>query len=208
MTNLSGDYALPLGRIQQALGLRALSLYVEPPADLKPGANDTAETFLRRVVERGVGTKDWQLVYRALNAGQQAGITGTTSLDLVAYHPFLTALNQEKAGLWTAAVRSYLAALKVDAPNVPAEEIGRRLAQLKAAHPAEYETGEKTPEFAMTSPFPPSMMQGRFPPGYDPSMRGVTPAEASAAARAAALPVPPADAVATPPAKPPVPAAK
>jgi len=142
----SGPYALAFGRMQQALLLRALPIYIGAPAGLTVTAQETAEAYLQRVIGWARDRQDWQLVYRALDTAQtQAPALSNSPLasDLNGYRLFFTGMNQERGEQWTLAIRSYLSALNTDAPNLPAEEIGNRLKKLKAAHPQEYDAAEK-----------------------------------------------------------------
>lgn len=82
--------------------------------------------------------------------------------DIAGYRDFFTGLNQERAGQFTAAVRSYLSSLRSAGPNLPAEEIGRRLKELKASHPQEFASAES----------PGAIDPSRFLPPTDPRLQG------------------------------------
>jgi len=104
--------------------------------------------------------------------------------DLSGYRAFFTALNQERAGQIAAAVRSYLSCLRTAGPNLPAEEVGRRLKQLKGNYPKEFETGESMPD--------PAEVQRTLYPGME--YRGNPGRPGSMPASRNPLPAPPAPA--------------
>ncbi len=140
----------------QRLLLRALQLQIRPPDTLHPADGESGPNYLQRVLTAGRDARDWALVYRVLQA-QPSSLTGFSpaelALDLGAFRLFFTGLNLERAGQVASAVRSYLGSLRAAGPNLPVEEIGRRLKELKAEHPQEFATAENTPEPANLPPF-------------------------------------------------------
>jgi hypothetical protein len=72
---------------------------------------------------------------------------GSAQADRSGFQQFLVGLNQERAEEWSAAVRAYQSALRSAGPNLPAEEIGRRIRAIKEAHPKEYEAAGRPSEF-------------------------------------------------------------
>ena len=212
-----GPYAFALARVQQTIVVRALPSYVEAPPDLTAADSEPPLAYLQRVVRRGVQTKDWQLVYRALRAAQQLNQrynaslgNDWTSLDIAGYQFFFQAMNEERAGQWTTAVRIYLMALQTSGPDLPAEEIGNRLAQLKSSHPQDYDLAQRQPDYRGLPPgLPPGVMiaPGIRPDQPVPLVRPAaagSPAEADSAASGRPAPAStskPADASGPPPAK-------
>lgn len=177
-----GNYATPLAAIQHALLLRSLPRLLEAPPEIQPSPQDSVESYNLRLIQYGREKKDWALVYRVLSTETKLrqGLT-FESPDLQAYRNFFTAMQQEKAGVWRMAVRSYFAAMRIGAPNLPAEEIGIRLAQLKSDHPEDYAAAEKFPNgepINMPSPYAgrgpagqpvdanATIQAGMLPPGY------------------------------------------
>ncbi len=138
----SGDYEFAFARVQQALIVQALAVSLAAPAELKPADNETPASFLQRVLRYGRDKADWQLVYRALEVSQTMGLQGGGFSDYAGYRIFFIGLNQERAGDWQAAVRSYQSSLRTVGPNLPVDEIGKRLKTLKEAHPKEYEAAQ------------------------------------------------------------------
>lgn len=216
-----GPYAFALARVQQTLVVRALPAYVEAPAGLTPSDNETPTAYLLRLVQRGQQAKDWQLVYRALKAAQSLNQrfgfgSDRVSLDVAGYQLFFQAMNEERAGLWMGAVRSYLSALRTSGPDLPAEEIGDRLAQLKNAHPQEYEAAQRLPTYPEMMPamyggavipnvyrsgpagMPPGVMAGPPPTPVEPAAVEPPPAGKAPEGTGPALAKPPAATPAAP----------
>jgi len=165
----TGEYSLALARMQQALILQILPGYISAPAELKPTAKEAPDAYLMRVLAHAREKADWSLAYRAIDAmgWLNPNSAGITALDFSGYRSFFTGLNQEKAGQWVWATRYYLGALKSTGQAFPAEEIGRRLQEIKAAHPAEYESGEKQSETSyLEMGRNGAMTPGIIPPGY------------------------------------------
>ncbi|HTX65802.1 MAG TPA: hypothetical protein VMD31_08510, partial [Opitutaceae bacterium] len=127
----------------------AMPRVLRVPDNLTPGADETLAAYLSRMLKRANETQDWPLAYRVLTVVRSSPweIPGSDlSLDVASYAEFFAGLNMEKAGQVGPAVHSYLDSLRVAGPDLPREEIGRRLGQLKEAHPKEAEAAETSVE--------------------------------------------------------------
>jgi hypothetical protein len=109
--------------------------------NLKPGADETIQKYLDRVMADAQERADARLIGRIKEL--QDGLTGTQSMGtaLAFLQPLLAAQNQEAAGQLVPAVISYQTALKIGGELVPAKAIGIRLDRIKAAHPEDFEKG-------------------------------------------------------------------
>ena len=196
--NRVGPYAAALARLQQELVLRALALQLQSAPELKPAAGESPVRYLQRAAKAARDAQDWPLVYRVLQL-QERSVNGMVfadpdiGADIAGYRYFFTALNQERAGLFTAAIRSYFSSLRNAGPNLPAEEIGRRLAALKQTHPQEFTTAETTPDPVEQSRiyYPYSGGDPRFPrPGMPTPVLPAPPPNDPAPKNPAATPAP------------------
>lgn len=144
-----GLYGPALARLSEQVLVRSVQLQIRPPDRIHPEERESVVQYIQRVIKAGSEAHDWQLVYRALQSQQAtAGGLGNSELgaDLAGFRSFFAGLNFETAGQYTPAVRSYLASLRNAGPNLPIDEIGHRLKELKSAHPQEFEIGETTPD--------------------------------------------------------------
>jgi hypothetical protein len=145
-----GEYSFVLARLRQSLILQALPISINAPDGLKTAEKDTPESYLKRAMQYGREQSDWLLISRALGTYQALNLEvapGSLQTDRSSFQQFLTGLNQERAEEWSAAVRAYQIALRSAGPNLPAEEIGRRIRAIKEAHPKEYEAAGRQSEF-------------------------------------------------------------
>lgn len=153
-------YASAFARIHRQLLMRAVQLQINGPADLQPIADELPANYVQRVIQVGRASRDWQLIYRALQTlhTSPGGFwTPDLSTDLAGFRSFFAGLNLELAGQITPAVRSYLASLRTAGPNLPIDEIGRRLKELKDTYPAEFATAQNTPDpNAVNAPLSPT----------------------------------------------------
>ena len=141
----TAPYTSALVRIKTQLVMAALPGYLRAPDGFTPAADETLPAYLSRLLKRANETQDWPLAYRVLMVVRSSPweMPGSDlSLDVASYAEFFAGLNMEKTGQVGPAVRSYLDSLRVAGPDLPREEIGRRLRQLKQDHPKDVEAAE------------------------------------------------------------------
>ena len=166
--NLSGsENREPLASLRGQLAVFALPRILAVGEADRPLANETALTFLRRMIAAARERKDWQFASRILGVMQNAQASDTLlqSGDSAALTNFLAALNYEKAREFALAVNSFQSALKTGSELIPAGDIGERLAAIKRDHAADYEAGL---QITLAPPAPRTDAYGR--PYPDPRM--------------------------------------
>lgn len=131
-----------LSELRTQLLLRAIPRLLGLEQTLPPEPDDNAATYLHRVAITARSKADWGLFARAIAFTEELNIDPTaTSRDRAAADLLLAGLNQERAHEYAAAVCSYEVTLKTGSQLLPAEFIGARLEDLRAAHPQDYERG-------------------------------------------------------------------
>ena len=141
-----GGYAEALAALRNDILMRVAPSYLEAPAEVQPSKQDSYEAYCKKVVEYGRVKKDWPLVYRGLFSSlSQPMINPVNNPELTGYRQFFSGLQQESAGLWYMAARSYFSCLNSGALNLPVDEIGGRLKRIKSDHPEEYSQAQSLP---------------------------------------------------------------
>ncbi len=118
-----------LGPIKNMLVIFALPRVLRTPENMAPGENEPVSSYLQRVLD-------------AAEAMRLSTVASPS--DSAAMRQFFAGLNQERARQRSAAVTSYLAALKTGSQAVPSEHIGDRLEAIKKEFPSDFEAGEAT----------------------------------------------------------------
>lgn len=144
--------------------LKAQLLMVALPRYLNtsrlPKAGESPLEYLARVAAEAKAAKDWTLLGQSLDARKLVARTqsyGEDSQNLQNWANFQTALNQQKAGQYELAVRTYLDSLRGSAKYIPVEFVGEQLEAIRRDHPEEYE-----------SALQPRPGSGNYPPGSRP----------------------------------------
>jgi hypothetical protein len=171
--NLTGsENREPLASLRGQLAVFALPRILAVAETDQPRADETALTYLRRMIAAARERKDWQFASRILGVMQtaQASDLLLQSGDSSALTNFLAALNYEKAREFALAVNSFQIALKTGSELIPAADIGERLAAIKRDHAADYQAGLQltlSPPTPRTDPFGRQYSDPRanFPPG-------------------------------------------
>lgn len=123
---------------------------------MKPGAGESMDDYIDRMMTAAKQKMDARLIGRLLEFKDTLAGKSNSSVYAVFVRTLLAAQNQETAGQFIPAVISYESVLKTGGEFVPAEEIGKRLEEIKKAHPEDYEKGM---QLSLTEP-------QRTPAGY------------------------------------------
>ena len=128
--------------IHEQLLLYALPRLLNVGEADKPRADETAPSYLQRMITTAQERANWSTLERALDLAQSLKIKPEPNLnDRNALHSFLVGLNQERAKQYAFAVVSYENALKQGSQIVSAELVGEHLEGIRKEHPDEYAQG-------------------------------------------------------------------
>lgn len=127
----------------------------------KATADETLDTYLKRLIDAAKQRRDWAAVARGLELKQTLATTSSAPYATInpqeaeAFKNFFAGNNLEAAGQYEQAVISYLNALRSGQEDLPSASIGEHLAALEKAHPAEYASGKEYVLNPPRSPFGP-----------------------------------------------------
>ena len=153
-----GKYEAAFGRMDDEVALKAAPVAIEAPADFQPHTGESVQSYLERATQGAIAAKNWTFALRVLtlrrDLNQRGGGNWEENIsDVAGFTAFIRGMYHEEAQQWKEAVANYTAALSTTGPHLPVKEIGARLQKIRAAHPAEYEEGTKTPDY-------PTLIQG------------------------------------------------
>jgi len=134
-----------------------LPRYLGLPSKTKPKPGESAYDFLNQITEEAISKNDYLLASRVREALMLLDGASTNRNIQTQGALFVTAHNQETAGQYALAVKSYQQALASGTDLVPPKIIGERLDAIKSEHPQEFAQGL---ELFLSPPDP------RFPPGF------------------------------------------
>ncbi|MFL6589892.1 MAG: hypothetical protein ACJ8M4_06935, partial [Chthoniobacterales bacterium] len=109
----------------------------------KAAADELVDSYVERMMRLAFERCDPRLIQRVYHVRNAINGNGNAFQFSPGLDALLAAKNQDDAGQFLPAVISYQRALRLGGELVPAESIGKRLAAIKAANPAEYEAGMK-----------------------------------------------------------------
>lgn len=137
----------------------------------QPQPNETALTYMRRMIAVARERKDWPFASRVLAAAQSTQVNDPLikTSDSTALTLFFAGLNFERGKQFSLAVNSFQMALKTGSDLIPAEDIGERLEAIKRNHAADYEAGLQltlTPPAPQTDPYGRPLRDPRYPAGF------------------------------------------
>jgi hypothetical protein len=129
--------------LKQELLLMLLPSYLGLSSNYQPKAGELSADFLLRITKEARDKEDWFVVWKALETYQSvafnaAEVPGWLRADVVGTSLYLVGLNQEKAGLYLDAYRSYKASLAQPGQNLPLKQATERMNALLKDHEKEW----------------------------------------------------------------------
>ena len=139
-------------RAQLCLQMAAVAFHEKGSLALQP--DEKLPDYLRRLSADALERKAWPRLKEIFDTtADYSAFRGTLRReDGDALHAFLGARNLDRAGVWTASVASYIAALEAGSAFVPVDEIKKRLDAIRREHPGEYARGSRPPGTSETPP--------------------------------------------------------
>jgi tetratricopeptide (TPR) repeat protein len=136
---VSSEVLEAFARVQRDLLLRALPVTLNLSAKNGPAKDEKPADYLVSLLKEASAGRDWLLMTRVLEvygkisggARRGSGSSDWLSVEKQALNHFIIAQNQEKAGDFDGALRSYEAALRLPSHYLPAEQIGESVGKLK-----------------------------------------------------------------------------
>ena len=148
-TELPANANAKLAALRQTLINRAIQVYFNLPKDFKPSTGSNPAAVLSEAINYARSKADWVLVLRLvdywrLNFDAMRNDNTTLGDESLVLRYYLAAINQENAGQYRMAVLFYTRSLLQPSRYLPVEDVGRRLNNLKAQHPKEYQDAMKS----------------------------------------------------------------
>jgi len=166
--DFSNSYPEVITPLKAQLLRLALPRYIG--TDIVPQESEPPVAYLDRVAQQARAAEDWHLLGRTMDARKLLArnqYSGDSGIDSQAWTSFQTATNQEKAGQYELATRSYQDSLRGTGTYVPVEYVGERLKSIERDHPEAYKAGTQPRQSSYPPGFPATMMppmQRAMPP--------------------------------------------
>lgn len=138
-----------IARLRGAILLAAAASYLKNTGGAVLPA-DTLGAYIERAASASAAKGEWQDVRSALEVYRTALGSSVTpqwvSSDITSIGTYISARNQEQAGLYAQAVASYQSVLRGTGKFVPVEDISKRLAAIRQSQPAAFEEAARVQE--------------------------------------------------------------
>ncbi len=149
-----------LSPLRQELLMKVLPVYLGISKSYPATPKDSPTDYLLRVIKESREKADWRLTWKTLEVYRSVAFyNGTTpgwlTADIQGCSYFIIGQNQEKAGLYTDAVRSYRRVISQPGENLPLKEATDRMEAIKREHPEDFAAADKAvPTYPVSYPPP------------------------------------------------------
>lgn len=155
-SRLSPEDREAISRLRRALFLSAAGAYLKNAAGA-PQADDSIESYIERSAAYAAKKDDWQLarsaleIYRGILGNISSATPQWVTSDFDSIGIYISARNQEQAGLYAQAIASYQRVLRGSGKLIPVADIAKRLDALRKSQPAAFEEAARIPEPSVAS---------------------------------------------------------
>lgn len=153
--------------LKQQLLLEVLPAYLNVEDTYPPKQGEMPSGYLQRISKEAQAKSDWQTAWKSLETYRnvvysQGQGPAWLSADIQGLSLFIVGQNQEKAGQYADAVRTYKRIPALAGQNLPIAQTTERLKTIEKEHPNEFASGIQTQ--GITYPTRPTL-----PPNYPPT---------------------------------------